>query len=293
MAFETQHCYGEPTRKAATTNTPPKFNIAPEKWWLEDEFPFGIAYFRGYVKFQGCTDYSPSEINWWKIQLVAQCLLRLNTMRDRNLHLFFPNVYFFLIYRIYSLGILWYFITTLQELSSKTPLICLYVPNREELPSVRWGHQPPIHPASSDVSAIRQAATRWCLQGRPKIFEGLPTDNPGVKADGNLKQNHFQVEFNPFFKMWSWTRLASTVLIHAEVCVGQIGGKASACMLIAMFVGWSSIECLVVGIVIFVSTIWHLFCLLVEEILYTEILVPTDPRFTFLLGRGLFSRGKL
>ena len=28
-----------------TTITPPKFNIAPEKWWLEDEFPFGIAYF--------------------------------------------------------------------------------------------------------------------------------------------------------------------------------------------------------------------------------------------------------
>ena len=27
--------------------TPPKFNIAPEKWWLEDEFPFGIAYFQG------------------------------------------------------------------------------------------------------------------------------------------------------------------------------------------------------------------------------------------------------
>ena len=25
--------------------TPPKFNIAPEKWWLEDEFPFGIVYF--------------------------------------------------------------------------------------------------------------------------------------------------------------------------------------------------------------------------------------------------------
>ena len=25
--------------------TPPKFNIAPEKWCLEDEFPFGIAYF--------------------------------------------------------------------------------------------------------------------------------------------------------------------------------------------------------------------------------------------------------
>ena len=27
--------------------TPPRFNIAPEKWWLEDEFPFGIAYFYG------------------------------------------------------------------------------------------------------------------------------------------------------------------------------------------------------------------------------------------------------
>ena len=25
--------------------TPPKFNIDPEKWGLEDEFPFGIAYF--------------------------------------------------------------------------------------------------------------------------------------------------------------------------------------------------------------------------------------------------------
>ena len=24
---------------------PPKFNIAAEKWWLEDEFPFRIAYF--------------------------------------------------------------------------------------------------------------------------------------------------------------------------------------------------------------------------------------------------------
>ena len=41
--------------------------------------------------------------------------------------------------------------------------------------------------------------------------------------------------------------------------VGQIGGKASACMTIAMLVGWSSIERWVVGIVIFVSTIWHLF----------------------------------
>ena len=27
--------------------TPPKFNIAPEKWWLEDYFAFGMAYFQG------------------------------------------------------------------------------------------------------------------------------------------------------------------------------------------------------------------------------------------------------
>ena len=27
--------------------TPPKFDIAPEKWWLEDYFPIGMAYFQG------------------------------------------------------------------------------------------------------------------------------------------------------------------------------------------------------------------------------------------------------
>ena len=27
--------------------TPPKFNITPGKQWLEDEFPFGMAYFQG------------------------------------------------------------------------------------------------------------------------------------------------------------------------------------------------------------------------------------------------------
>ena len=27
--------------------TPPKFNKAPEKWWLEDYFPFWMAYFQG------------------------------------------------------------------------------------------------------------------------------------------------------------------------------------------------------------------------------------------------------
>ena len=28
-------------------HTPPKFNIAPEKWCLEDYIPFGKAYFQG------------------------------------------------------------------------------------------------------------------------------------------------------------------------------------------------------------------------------------------------------
>ncbi len=27
--------------------TPPKFNIAPEKWWLEDYFPIGKVTFQG------------------------------------------------------------------------------------------------------------------------------------------------------------------------------------------------------------------------------------------------------
>ena len=28
-------------------DTPLKFNLAPEKSWLEDEFPSGMAYFQG------------------------------------------------------------------------------------------------------------------------------------------------------------------------------------------------------------------------------------------------------
>ena len=28
-------------------NTPPKFNVAPEKWWLEDYFPIGKVTFQG------------------------------------------------------------------------------------------------------------------------------------------------------------------------------------------------------------------------------------------------------
>ena len=31
--------------ESSMRGTPPKINIAPEKWWSEDEFPFGIAYF--------------------------------------------------------------------------------------------------------------------------------------------------------------------------------------------------------------------------------------------------------
>ena len=43
--------------------TPPKSNIAPEKWWLEDEFPFGIAYFLGRtVKFQGCKPWNQDPV---------------------------------------------------------------------------------------------------------------------------------------------------------------------------------------------------------------------------------------
>ena len=28
--------------KMKLSNTPPKFSIAPEKWWLEDYFPIGV-----------------------------------------------------------------------------------------------------------------------------------------------------------------------------------------------------------------------------------------------------------
>ena len=28
-------------------STPPKFNMEPKKWWFEDDFPFGMAYFQG------------------------------------------------------------------------------------------------------------------------------------------------------------------------------------------------------------------------------------------------------
>ena len=50
-----------------TASTPPKFNIAPEKWWLEDEFPVGaLPIFRGRtVKSPGCmsTDWGCGDHN--------------------------------------------------------------------------------------------------------------------------------------------------------------------------------------------------------------------------------------
>ena len=39
------------------TNTLPKFNIAPEKRWLEDYFPFGAQpIFRGTTFFEGVSE---------------------------------------------------------------------------------------------------------------------------------------------------------------------------------------------------------------------------------------------
>ncbi len=38
-------------------STLPETNIAPENQWLKDEFPFGMAYFRGYVSFRVCISW--------------------------------------------------------------------------------------------------------------------------------------------------------------------------------------------------------------------------------------------
>ena len=37
------------------SSTLPETNIAPENAWLEYSFPFGMAYFQGYVSFRECT----------------------------------------------------------------------------------------------------------------------------------------------------------------------------------------------------------------------------------------------
>ena len=38
---------GKTDRVIPPLATPPKFNIAPEKWWLEDYFPIGKITFQG------------------------------------------------------------------------------------------------------------------------------------------------------------------------------------------------------------------------------------------------------
>ena len=43
-------------------STPPKFKMAHEKGWLEDNFPFGMN-LRGYVKFSGCIASLPARNN--------------------------------------------------------------------------------------------------------------------------------------------------------------------------------------------------------------------------------------
>ena len=46
--------------------TPPKFNIAPEKWWLEDYFPIWNVSFQGRtVKLRGVI-LEPKQMMLWK-----------------------------------------------------------------------------------------------------------------------------------------------------------------------------------------------------------------------------------
>ena len=63
--------------------TPPKFNIAPERWWLED-YPFllGLLLFRGYcLNFRGVCIPLPSDNNSGFTQIQAA------NMRPHHLHL--------------------------------------------------------------------------------------------------------------------------------------------------------------------------------------------------------------
>ena len=50
---------------------PRKFNMAPEKWWLEDYFPCGMAYFQGLCETSGraviffhCSSFGNQELLW-------------------------------------------------------------------------------------------------------------------------------------------------------------------------------------------------------------------------------------
>ena len=55
--------------------TPPKFNMAPEQWWLEDYFPIGKATFQCYIKLRegkpmgGRCGISNS---WWEQEKIKQ-----------------------------------------------------------------------------------------------------------------------------------------------------------------------------------------------------------------------------
>ena len=44
--------------------TPPKFNIVPEKWWLEDYFPIGMVYFQSTLNFGRAVSW------WWQLKYV-------------------------------------------------------------------------------------------------------------------------------------------------------------------------------------------------------------------------------
>ena len=62
-------------------DTPLKFNIAPEKWWLEDYFPIGKVTFRGYDKLLGvCFQALWFQDGRWQVTFETHLFIR------RSLH---------------------------------------------------------------------------------------------------------------------------------------------------------------------------------------------------------------
>jgi len=56
-----------------TGTTPPKFNIAPEKRWFEDYFPFGMAYFQGRtVKLPGGKPGHHQAAFFWHPNMICE-----------------------------------------------------------------------------------------------------------------------------------------------------------------------------------------------------------------------------
>ena len=56
--------------------TPPKFNIAPEKWWLEDYFPIGKVTFQGRtVKLREVRYIDHTFLSIWESS--AEALIRI------------------------------------------------------------------------------------------------------------------------------------------------------------------------------------------------------------------------